>query len=201
MRAVPAIPFALGVDTVQSLTPGMCAALKSAGMRFVVRYLTGTYAIGPQERDVILGSGLAMMLVTAAGSYDGMRSVSALRALNWPVGATVWLDVEGCTETPIELAGKVNSWAHSVDAASYDPGMYVGAQSLLTSAQLYALAVDRYWHACSRLTDAAGVAQEPTRGFCMRQLRPYNTQVGGVIVDVNVVETDYRDSLPMWVVG
>lgn len=201
MRSVPAVPFSLGVDTVLSLSPQNCRGLQAAGIKFAVRYLTGPYAIGPAERDVILSSGLALMLVTAAGAYDGMQSVRALRSLNWPAGATVWLDVEGCTETPIELAGKVNLWSHSVDAASFDPGMYVGAKSLLTSAQLYALAVDRYWHACSRLTDVAGTAQEPARGFCMRQLRPYNTQVAGVVVDVNVVEADYRDSVPMWVVG
>ena len=198
MRAVPAHPFAMGVDTVVSLTPGMCSALKSAGMRFAVRYLGG---VGLLEVGTILDAGLAFMPVTYAGQYDGFRAVQHMHDLNLPRGCTVWLDVEGAQETPLELAAKINAWAHSVQAAGFDAGLYVGAGALLTSAQLYGLAVDRYWHSCSRVTDIAGAESAPACGWSMYQLNPYNTQVAGVTVDVDVIQQDYKGRVPTWVEG
>lgn len=198
MKAVTACPFALGADTVISLTPAKCETLKAAGMRFVVRYLG---AIGQLERDAILKSGLALMLVTYAGHYDAAKAIEQLRLLDIPQGATVWLDVEGCTETAAELAAKCNAWAHSIKAAGWDPGIYVGAKCPLTSAQLYALAMDRYWHSCSRVVDATGAEAAPSCGWVMHQLNPFNHPIGDVVVDVNVIQCDYAGRLPTWVTG
>lgn len=196
MIATAARPFSLGIDTVVKLSAVDCAALRSEGMRFAIRYLG---SIDAHELATILGSGLAFMPVTYAKAYNGMSAVGHLRSLGIPEGATVWLDLEGETDLPSAIVAKVNAWAGQVIAGGYEAGLYVGAGCVLTSEELYGLRVTRYWDSCSRELDRNGKATAPKCDFCVTQLRPFNTLVGGVTVDVDVVQRDVLGRLPMWV--
>jgi hypothetical protein len=205
MIATSAKPFALGVDTVQKLTAENCAALRAAGFRFVVRYLG---SIDPPELKRILDAGLAYMPVTYAKAYNGGSAVSALHALSIPQGATVWLDLEGETSAPPDLIAKINAWAGQIAGAGFEPGLYVGSGCVLTSEELYALKVVRYWDSCSREVDRTGKVANPGCDYCMQQLRPFNCGIGstpavvpGVVVDVDVVQQDNKGRVPSWVVA
>ena len=196
MIATAARPFALGIDTVAPLTAENCAALKREGIAFAVRYL-GSVSGG--ELAHILGAGLAFMPVTYAKAYSGMSAINQLRMLGCPEGATVWLDLEGETSAPADLSAKINAWAGQIIAGGYEAGLYVGAGCVLTSEELYQLRVTRYWDSCSREIDRNGRAAAPKCDFCMTQLRPFNTTIAGVVVDVDVVQRDVMGRLPTWV--
>jgi len=198
MIATAARCFALGVDTVQRLTPTTAAGLKREGMQFAVRYLGSVTA---EELCAILSAGLAFMPVTFAKHYNGMSAVAALRALSIPEGCTVWLDLEGETDPPAAIIAKINAWAGQIQAGGYEAGLYVGAGCVLTSEELYRLKVTRYWDSCSREIDRDGRAAAPRCDYCMTQMRPFNTTIAGVIVDVDVVQRDVMGRLPSWVVA
>lgn len=205
MIATTAKPFTLGVDTVQKLGSKECEAIKAAGFRFVVRYLGSVSVL---ELAAILAAGLAFMPVTYAKNYNGGSAVHDLRALSIPAGATVWLDLEGETSAPADLIAKINAWASQIEGAGYEPGLYVGAGCVLTSEELFALRVKRYWNSCSREVDRNGKVANPACDYCMDQLRPYNCgrdgvpyAVPGVVVDVDVIQQDNKGRLPSWVVA
>ena len=189
MLAAPA-PFpALGVDCVTVLTADSATALRSQGIRFACRYLG---SLTPVELTDILAAGMMVSPVTYADQFDGAASVAELRALGIPLGVTVWLDVEGVgTMVPAIVIAKINTWAYAVSSAGYQPGLYVGANGVLSAAELYALNVVRYWRSMS-------LVPEPACGFCMTQLQP-TTMIDGVSVDVDVVGHDYRGRLPTMV--
>lgn len=195
MIATAARPFALGVDTVVPLAP-YAAALKSAGMSFAVRYLG---SVSGEEVRTILAAGLAFMPVTYAKAYSGMGAINQLRMLSLPEGCTVWLDLEGETSAPPDIIAKVNAWAGQIQAGGYEAGLYVGAGCVLTSEELYGLKVTRYWDSCSVELDRYGRRAAPKCDFCCVQLRPYNTTVAGVVVDVDVIQRDASGRLPTWV--
>jgi hypothetical protein len=187
---------AIGVDTVVKLSSQMCTALKAEGVKFAVRYLG---SLEQAEMLTILASGLALMPVTYAKHYSGVDAVAQLRKLGIPAGVTVWLDLEGETSTPADIIAKINAWAGQVAAAGYEPGLYVGAGCVLTSAELYSLRVVRYWDSCSREVSRDGTIAEPKCGWCQIQLVPGNTQIAGIIVDIDVIQQDFQGRMPTWV--
>lgn len=197
MRAAhEAFVGALGFDTIVTIDAAHATKLAAWGMKFAVRYLGSLSSV---EVDTLHDAGLAVMPVTYGGAFNGDLAVAQLRAAGIAPGTTVWLDLEGQggKRTPVMLVTIVNEWAAKVKAAGYDPGLYVGWDAVLTSTELYALSVDRYWHALSRLSDRNGDLSEPSCGWCMYQLYPSIT-VGGVLVDVDVIQKDYKNRLPMW---
>jgi hypothetical protein len=197
-------PFpALGIDCVTVLDATSAAALKAAGMQFAIRYLGSVTA---SELEAILDAGLFFMPVTfsrgggwvptaAMGASDGQQDVQHLKALGIITGCTVWIDLEGVDPaTPADVVSAwVNARAAVLKSAGFDVGLYVGANCILSSEQLYALpTVDRYWKSLSKVP-------EPTCGFAMYQL--YKTvTVAGVEVDVDCIQYDWQGRLPI-VVG
>lgn len=198
MIATAARPFALGVDTVVRLTHASACALKREGMTFAVRYLG---SLTKDELTAILAAGMAVMPVTFAKAYSGMSAIGHLRDLGIPEGATVWLDLEGEDSEPAALSQKINAWAGQIIAGGYEAGLYVGAGCVLSSEELYGLKVTRYWDSCSREIDRNGRSAAPKCDYCMTQMRPFNTSIAGVIVDVDVVQRDVLGRLPTWVVA
>ncbi len=199
---------ALGADSVQALTPTTAKALKDSGISFSIRYLG---SVSPAELSIILDAGLAFMPVTfsrapgwlpsaSLGASDGVAAIAHLKALGLPPGATVWLDLEGPGGTSTDVVAWVNAWADYVKNAGYDPGLYVGYGAKLTSHELYALHVDRYWHSVSKVTDTGGNIAEPNCGWCMHQLNP-SVMWAGVWADIDVVQQDYQGRTPTWVTG
>lgn len=194
---------ARGWDTIQVITKTIAEALK-AEFDFGVRYL-GT--LTSPEVDVILGAGMALMAVTygikhgtplnaTLGANYGASSVKQAQTAGIPKGNTLWLDVEDCTGSAQDADDFVNSWVTPVRAAGFIPGMYDGAGIPLTAEQLGALGVNRYWHSCSNVIvpTYGGMAI----GFCMQQLFKPNVPRAGILVDLNVVQHDFRGRLPVW---
>lgn len=191
--ATPARPFSFGVDTITTITPQYAQWLKANGYSFVCRYLN---ALTPSEVLGIVMAGLAIIPCTYADRFDPAEAIQGMNKAGLPFGTTVFLDVEGLTTPPADYIAKLNTWFRAIRSAGFDPGMYVGAGALLHEDELGALACDRYWHSCS---DVPRVTNKGTPiGYCMRQLRPPNTILNGVQVDIDVIEEDYRGRVPSW---
>lgn len=178
-----------GIDTVTVLNGSMCRALRDSGIDFVVRYLP---SLRNDEIAQIGAANLALSVVTYALSFDPSDEIAQLTALRIPHGADVWLDVEGVKEDAITLQQRINTWAKAIKGGGWVPKQYVGAGQLLTSAELYALAVVGYWHSCSRVVDRNGAEAAPSCGWQMHQLHPPNLMLAGVTVDINFVQQDYK---------
>jgi len=199
---------ARGTDSVQVIDGAHAQALKDWGMDFAIRYLG---SVTSYEVDTILNADLAFMPVTfglkhgtplhqALGLMYGDRSSKQAKAIGIPSGATVWLDLEDCTGTAQEISAFVNAWASVVKGEGFMPGLYVGAGAVLSSAELYALGVVRYWQSLSKEIDQRGQLAEPNCGWSMIQLFPSVT-IEGVFVDVDVIQQDYKNRVPAWVRG
>jgi hypothetical protein len=183
-----------GCDTIVKLSYMDALKLFEAGFRFVGRYIV---SLAATELSDILRAGLAVSPVSYANSFDPSDEIAALQRLGIPKGIVVWLDVEGVKDDPITLSQRINTWAKALEAAGYIPGLYVGAGCPLTSAELYALAVKRYWHSCSRVVDSHNNAAEPLCGWAMTQCT-CEVERAGVEVDIDFVYADYRGrTVPM----
>jgi hypothetical protein len=180
-----------GIDTVSTLTPEQCAWLKAERYDFVVRYVT---SLGAIERDAILRAGLALGLVTYAHSYDPKDEIAAIQRLGIPPGTDIWLDVEDDRLDAVTLSQRISSWATAIkQGVGCIPGVYVGSGNPLSSVELYALPVNRYWHSCSRVVDRHGLEAAPSCGWVMHQLAPGNVKLpNGLVVDIDVIQADYK---------
>jgi hypothetical protein len=195
-------PFpAFGFDCVTVMDQTRASALKAAGMAFAIRYLGSVTAT---ELNIILNAGLLFMPVTFSrapgwvptvgmGTADGQTDVQHLTSASIPKGCTVWIDLEGTAGGPQAVADWVNERATVIQSAGYDVGLYVGSGDALNSQQLYSLAqIDRYWKSLSDVPTPAGC------GFCMMQL--YKTiTLAGTEIDVDCIQYDMRDRLPLMV--
>lgn len=177
-----------GCDTVVKLSYMDALKLFDAGFRFVGRYVV---SLSTTELSDILRAELAVTFVSYADSFDPSDEIAALQRLQVPNGVVVWLDVEDVKDDPITLSQRINTWAKALKAAGYIPGIYVGAGCPLTSKELYALAVERYWHSCSRVMDSHNNAAEPICGWCCYQCT-CEVQRAGIEVDVDFVYQDYK---------
>lgn len=198
LAAKQAFVGARGIDAV-TLISSMDSArrVREAQVDFVVQYLG---SVTPEIVSYVTDAGCGFMPVTYADKFDGYATVQQLARLKLPPLTTTWLDVEGVgTIDPLALQGKINDWAMAIDAAGFEPGMYVGPNSLLTSIELYRLKVRRYWRSAARIVDRNGELAEPACGYCMFQLLPSITW-GGIFSDVDFVQQDYRQRLPTWAI-
>ncbi len=191
---VDSLPFSQGGTAAQA------RSLKDAGVSGVALYLG--VASARLVADV-LGAGLAIVPVTLAGEYnDGPNDeVGQLKAWGIPAGATVFLDLEGLSafkSDPVDLAAKINAWANGLIAAGYMPGLYVGVPQPFTSAELWALKVQRYWRGQGSIRDRFNNLAEPTGGWCMTQCFPSHS-LGGVWVDSNMCGQDFKLRTINWV--
>lgn len=208
MRVELATPHARGIDTVERMTTSTCAMLVRNHLDFVVRYSHGRYAIDKEEVNIILYSGLALMLVTPSrpngwsatrdmGYGDGDRAVQVLTDLQIPETFTLLLDLEGCVSKAEDTFEWATAWATKIVQQRYIAGLYVGNNpGHLNSDDLWNLPYHtRYWRSASRVPEPAN------RGWCMQQLRPLETKFGPLCVDHNVIETDFKGDVPTWLVA
>jgi hypothetical protein len=206
----PAPLGSIGFDTDMKLDADACGRLVDAGMQFAIRYLSLTAAaprdLDASETDVIVGAGLALMLVqhvrfagwhpsAQLGNADGTHAVQNALAASAPKGATIWCDLEGIAGTADDTMAHANAWAAAVRAGAFDPGVYVGSGVPLTAEQLFQkLTVRRYWQSASIVPVVS------KRGYQMIQLYP-ETTVAGVVVDLDVTQSDHLGDLPTWIEG
>lgn len=206
MRTATIKPGTLLVDTVQAFDALFLQTLAEhfSGVSGIVRYVG---AIKKPEYELILRAGYGVMLVTFGGGFvDGKDTVKRARELGYPEGATIWRDLEAETRTPVTIIADVRAWANEVRAAGFIAGLYHGPGAQLTGLELQALPTTRYWDACSREVDRSGQTTQPSRGYCMIQLRPPNIKALGTMaradltVDLDVVQQDFRGDLPVWAI-
>jgi hypothetical protein len=171
MALQPAKFPALGFDTDTQLNAGLAEALAAAGLTFAVRYLS----IGAAQPADLSADEAATILRAGLA----LMAVQHPRLPNWMPSA--------------DLGAYVNAWAQAMKSGGYDPGLYVGSGTPLDGTQLYALSVDRYWKSLSQVS-------EPTCGWSMIQLYP-ETTIAGVLVDVDVIQQDYKGRVPSWYQG
>lgn len=184
-----------GVDTIARITPAFASWLKAQGYAFACRYLG---SLDAHEVATITDVGLALIPCTYADDFNPQHAIGAMRALGLPGVSRVFLDAEACSDEADVLLPKLDAWAHAVRGAGFGAGLYVGAGLKVTGEQLGALAFDRYWHSCSAVPEIT--LRGAPIGYCMRQLRPPNQILGGVQIDLDVIEADYRGRVPEWIV-
>ncbi len=216
-----ATPGAQGFDSDTAIVADTASALFGAGFRFALRYLSRTEPQNPSdlstaEAQAILGAGLALMAVqhcprpgwapsAALGQQYGhaaarnaaaiglpTASVGAGLGLGW--GLSLWLDLEGVASwaTAADTIAYCNAWAGAVEAAGFQPGLYVGANQPLSGDELYwRLRVKSYWKSAST------VPAIPYRGYQMVQALAPSPMVG-VAIDRDVVMADAFGALPTW---
>ena len=188
MNVITPEPGTRGIDTVATLTYLDAKALVDAGFNFVIRYVV---SLSATELSDILRAGMMVSFCSYANSFDPSDEIAALQRLGIPKGVVVWLDVEDVKDDPVTLQQRINAWAHALEAAGYIPGLYIGANTLLSSIELYKLAVKRYWHSCSRVLDRSSNEAAPLCGWCMYQCT-CEVDRAGVHVDIDFVYEDYK---------
>jgi hypothetical protein len=202
---------AIGFDCDIPLTHITAKAFVDNGYNFVVRYLS----LGPSQRSgdlttiesaAILESGLALMAVQhvayegwqpnqSLGQTNGQNAVNNAQSIGVPQGINVWLDLEGInlSTTSTDVISYCNTWFNIVQNAGYIPGLYVGANCILNSDQLfYNLHFRYYWKSGSNVPNVTN------RGYCMVQHISNSYVIDGVPFDKNIIQADNMGNTPFW---
>ena len=198
MKAIQARIAAKGIDTIQPISIKNALDLKDRGIEFVIRYVN---SITPSEIDGLLHANMPFMLVTYAKAYDASALLDRLNYLNIPKNATIAFDLEAeKAENVAEIISKSNQIAKLLKASDKIPMIYYGAGLQLTSSELYLLEFTRYWESCSKETDRFGKESSPRCDPCMIQLYPPNQPLCGLVVDYDIIQMDFSNRLPTWIV-
>lgn len=193
------------VDTAAPLSLLTVQALRKAGKLGVARYMplpanAASRDISHAELALICGNELELLLVQHvrlprwdpakhSGTNDAIKAVTHAEAAGYPLGAHLFLDLEGINGSAQATASFADAWQHAVIAAGYRAGLYVGYAVPLHPADLYNLhGFDSYW-------SDAGPRQVATRGFALRQHQPEVT-IGGVSFDPDTMAPDAMGGLP-----
>jgi hypothetical protein len=201
----------VGFDTIAKIDAAAAQRLVSAGLRFAVRYVSlgrpSPEALDALELDLLARAGLGVMAVQFArvadwnsvtGRADGEAAARGAIAAGLPPETTVWCDMEGAIPNAELAIAYGNGWYDGATSGGIaDPGVYVGAGLAppLTEAELFhSLPFRRYWRSFSAVNNVQ------TRGYQMLQLFPGDQSIAGVEVDLDVLQTDYLGSRPVWAV-
>lgn len=205
-----ATPNLKGFDTNTVLTAKQATAFIQSGYSFCLRYLSRGNGQQPgdlsyAEAKMILDAGLALGAVqhvsaqgwspnAALGIAYGTNAAHNAASIGLPQGMNLWCDVEGIktgtsAQSVIEYC---NAWYDSVAAGGYIPGIYVGANCMLTGDQLYNnLKFQHYWKSMSSVPDI------PNRGYQMVQGYAKHP-VNGVYIDSDSTQTDQKGGAVLW---
>jgi hypothetical protein len=205
----PAPSGALGFDANSHISANVAQQFASQGYQFCVRYLSrgpvqAAGDLSAAEANAILGAGLALMAVqhvrmagwsptAALGQSDGTNAAANATTIGFPPGVNIWCDLEGVNQAAAaqDVIGYCNAWYAAVSAGGFVPGLYVGANAILTGQQLYDLAFQHYWQSESK------VPAIPVRGYQMIQtLVPQ--PVNGIGIDQDVTQTDQLGGQATW---
>lgn len=174
------------------------ASLVASGFDGVI---LDTYSAQPSDARYALQAGLGVMMVQgydpaawadpALAVSRAQQAVAFAQSAAYPAGATVWLDFESCATSYTQAAAWINTWAQTVRAHGYWPGIYVGAPQPLSGLQLYALLTGmiHYWESESTVPMVA------RRGYQIRQ-EQCDVMEHGVLVDLDRVQMDDLGGLP-----
>jgi hypothetical protein len=208
MRAQIAQAGDLCIDADEPIDQATCTLLRSRGVRGIIRYLSD---LTTGEVATIIASGLILYFVNhsrlpgwipsaAEGALDAQRDIVDLQKLSVPAGVHVFFDLEGVGGgDPAALIAHLDTYASAIAKAGYTPAVYVGAQSLLTSAQLYDLGFFLYWHGASHVEDITGAEAGPACGWAMYQGSIVDVKLFGITLDWDFVGGDFHGRLPIGV--
>lgn len=203
----------LGFDTVTRLDFTTASMFFASGFRFCVRYISrdnlvstqtgGSGSMSRAEAKAILGAGLALMPVqfakraleptTSLGQRVGANAAQNAVNLGFPPACSVWCDLEAISSnsTTDDVIAYCNAWYAEVASAGYEPGIYIGPNSRLSTIDLYRqLAFKSYWKSASR------VGNVDTRGYQLVQ--SLSRTLHGVHVDFDIAGVDSLDGRPNW---
>ncbi|MGH6871963.1 MAG: glycoside hydrolase domain-containing protein [Rhizomicrobium sp.] len=205
-NVVGAPPGTIGFDCDFTLTASDVAGYVSQGYKFCIRYITRAQPteqsgdLTTSEANTILNGGLALMAVqhVAAspwnptgplGTQYGNNAVSCAQEVGLPPGMNLWVDLEGVASgtSSQDVIDYCNAWAAPVAAAGYVPGLYVGADAILNSDELYwDISYQHYWRSGSSVPDVA------VRGYQLFQ------RIGGGDIDQDATKTDNLGGTVLW---
>ena len=208
-KNVKATTGILGFDTNTKLTNDLSKKFYDYGFGFCLRYLSRSpepdYDLTADEANQIMDGGLSLMAVqhvragnwiptAALGTQDGTMAASNAALAKLPAGINIWCDLEAITDTTpaTDIIAYCTNWYNAVSKAGYIPGLYVGYQSILVSAQLYALPFISFWRSQSNVPNVG------SRGYQMIQLFA-EIELFGVKLDVDVTQSDFKNSQVTWV--
>lgn len=204
-----AAPGLTGFDADTVISSATAAAFVNSGYAFCARYLSLGYGQNPgdlsnTEAAAILNAGLALIAVQhvpeagwepqeSLGAEYGTNAAHNAASIGLPAGMNIWCDLEGIEEqiSAENVIEYCNAWYQAVAAAGYVPGIYVGANCILSGDQLYYnLKFQHYWKSLSN------VPSIPNRGY---QLVQHATQtVHGVSIDPDTTQTDEQGGAVLW---
>jgi Domain of unknown function (DUF1906) len=163
----------LGFDLNKKINRADAKQFYADKYRFCLRYLTrgsdheAHSDLTEDEADAILDAGLALMAVqhyagdgwvpsVALGAQYGRRAASNAAQAGLPEGVNVFLDLEGIKQgtTAADVIAYCNAWFDAVQTGGYETGVYVGANCILSSDELYwELHTKHYWKSGSKVPD------------------------------------------------
>ncbi len=201
-----------GFDSNTIISAAVAQEFKNGGYDFCIRYLArnagqGSGDLSNTEAINILNAGLALMAVqhvqanyppgwTPTGSLGttyGTNAASNAKSVGLPAGMNIWCDLEGVvpTTSATDVIAYCQAWYTAVAAAGYVPGIYVGADCVLSGSQLYSnLSFQHYWKSMSN------VPAIPNRGYQMVQHAPQT--VNGIGIDPDTTQTDDKGDTVLW---
>jgi len=205
-----AAPGLRGFDANTIITAGVAQQFFSQGFSFCLRYISrGSEAskdLSAAEASAILSSGLALMPVqhvaaagwTPSGSLgrqNGTHAAANATLVGFPPGVNVWCDLEGVNSaTPAQAVIEYcQAWFDAVSAEGFVPGLYVGADAILTGQQLFDLRFQHYWKSLSKVPDI------PIRGYQLVQ-HFASAPVNGISIDLNITQNDNQGGQAQWLV-
>lgn len=108
----------------------------------------------------------------------------------------VWLDIEGINSgvSAQEVIAYCTAWYNAVAAAGYLPGLYVGANCILNSQQLYDLPFQHYWQSESEVPPVATRSYQMVQSFVAEP-------VNGIGIDQDITYIDDEGGVPQWLIG
>lgn len=199
-----------GFDSDSVVSLAVAQQFVQQGYSFCIRYLSLDNGqengdLSSEEAEGILQAGLALMVVQhveepgwsptqTLGQEFGKNAALNAASIGLPSGINVWCDLEGVADgkSSQDVIDYCTAWYDAVLAAGYIPGLYVGANAILTGQQLYYdLPFQHYWQSCSE------VPAIPVRGYQMVQTFVPNP-VNGIGIDEDMTQTDLEGGQALW---
>ena len=202
---------ALGFDSDTVITLSTAQQFYSQGYKFCLRYVSlgsmeSSGDISPTEASNILSSGLALMPVQhvkssgwtpseSLGQEYGTNAANNALSVGFPAGVNLWCDLEGVSSSASaqDVTGYCTAWFTAASGPGFVPGLYVGANAILSGQQLYDLPFQHYWQSCS------DVPSIPVRGYQMVQTL-VQQPVNGIGIDKDTTQTDSEGGQVQWLV-
>jgi len=164
----------LGFDADSVITKATAQKFASQGYKFCLRYLSSSAQLG-----------------TTYGDNAANNAIS----VGFPRKVNVWLDLEGISsEVSAEAVIQYcTSWYNAVAGAGYLPGLYVGANSILNSQQLYDLPFQHYWQSESTVPPVAVRSYQMVQSYV-------GEPVNGIGIDQDITYIDKEGGVPQWLI-